>query len=60
VVANFYSYTVSVLLGNGNGTFGTRVDYGTGSGPRSVAIADLSGDGNCWSGNTMGSVAQQW
>jgi VCBS repeat protein len=48
--ANFGSYpnfgsTVSVLLGNGDGTFGPRSDYGTGSGPASVAIGDLNGDG---------------
>src|SRR6266850_113157 len=45
VVANFYSNTVSVLLGNGDGSFGAKVDYGTGGGPRSVAIGDVNGDG---------------
>ena len=44
-VANQYSTTVSVLLGNGDGTFGPRSDYGTGSDPGSVAIRDLNGDG---------------
>ncbi len=44
-VANASSNTVSVLLGNGNGTFGAKTDYGTGSYPYSVAIGDLSGDG---------------
>jgi hypothetical protein len=39
------SNTVSVLLGNGDGTFGARIGYGTGSGPSSVAIGDLNGDG---------------
>jgi len=34
-----------VLLGNGDGTFGTKSDYGTGSSPRSVAIGDLNADG---------------
>jgi hypothetical protein len=38
-------YTVSVLLGNGDGTFGAKTDFATGSGPHSVAIGDLSGDG---------------
>jgi FG-GAP-like repeat len=38
--------TVSVLLGNGNGTFQTHVDYGTGNGPNSVAVGDFNGDGN--------------
>ncbi len=47
-VANASSATVSVLLGNGNGTFAPRTDFvtgGTGSGPASVAIADLNADG---------------
>jgi hypothetical protein len=37
---------VSVLLGNGNGTFQTRVDYPVGEEPTSVAVADLNGDGH--------------
>jgi hypothetical protein len=37
--------TVSVLLGNGDGTFGTKTDFGTGLYPGSPAIADLNGDG---------------
>ena len=45
VVANYNSSTVSVLLGNGDGTFGPKTDYGTGSYPQSVAIGDLNGDG---------------
>jgi len=44
-VANINSITVSVLLGNGNGTFGTKTDFATGSAPLSVAIGDLNGDG---------------
>src|SRR5437879_6529689 len=43
--ANGGSNTVSVLLGNGDGSFGVRTDYGTGSNPYSVAIGDLNGDG---------------
>jgi hypothetical protein len=39
------STTVSVLLGNGNGTFGAKTDFGTGINPNSVAIADLNADG---------------
>src|SRR5258705_9568763 len=35
----------SVLLGNGDGTFVAKVDYGTGSYPVSVAVGDVSGDG---------------
>ena len=42
-VANYYSNTVSVLLGNGDGTFGAKTDFGTGSIPFSVAIGDLNG-----------------
>jgi hypothetical protein len=37
--------TVSVLLGNGDGTFGGKTDFGTGIGPLSVAIADFNADG---------------
>jgi hypothetical protein len=44
-VANFGSNTVSVLFGNGDGTFGARMDIGTGDGPYSVAIGDLNRDG---------------
>jgi hypothetical protein len=40
-----FSGTVSVLLGNGDGSFGVKTDYGTGSYPYSVAIGDLNGDG---------------
>jgi len=36
---------VSVLLGNGNGTFAAKRDYETGDTPRSVALGDLNGDG---------------
>jgi hypothetical protein len=39
--------TISVFLNNGNGTFATKTNYSTGtnSGPMSVAIGDLNGDG---------------
>jgi hypothetical protein len=37
--------SVSVLLGNGNGTFGPPANFAVGSNPRSVAVADLNGDG---------------
>src|SRR5215469_7949728 len=37
--------TVSVFLGNGDGTFQPRVDYSTGMQPLSVATADFNQDG---------------
>lgn len=37
--------TISVLLGNGNGTFATHVDYAAGGAPTSVAVGDCNGDG---------------
>ncbi len=37
--------TVSVLLGNGDGTFQPQVQYGTGNGAVSVAVGDFNGDG---------------
>lgn len=45
-VANNSDSTVSVLLGNANGTFNGAVNYATGSGPLSVAVGDLNSDGN--------------
>jgi len=39
------SGTVSVLLGNGDGSFAPKTDFGTGNYPQSVAIGDLNGDG---------------
>jgi hypothetical protein len=38
--------TVSVLLGNGDGTFQPQVPYGTGPSPSAVAIGDLNHDGH--------------
>ncbi len=46
VVANSGSNNVSVLLGNGNGTFQSAVNYATGSEPSAVAVADVNGDGH--------------
>jgi hypothetical protein len=46
--ANFGSparTTVSVLLGNGDGTFARPVDYPVGASARSVAVGDFTGDG---------------
>jgi hypothetical protein len=44
-VANESSHNVSILLGNGNGTFGAAVNNPAGSFPRSVADGDFNGDG---------------
>ena len=45
VLANFSSNTVSVLLGNGNATFQAQKTFSTGTGPLSVALSDVNGDG---------------
>jgi hypothetical protein len=37
--------SVSILLGNGDGTFQRHVDFATGTGPVSVAVADFNRDG---------------
>jgi hypothetical protein len=44
-VANANSNSVSVLLGNGDGSFAAKVDYTTGFFPESVAMGDLNRDG---------------
>ena len=44
VSANSSTDDVSVLLGNGDGTFQAATAFPTGSSPGSVAIADLDGD----------------
>ena len=36
---------MSVLLGNGDGTFQAQTTYATGAAPNSVAIGDVNGDG---------------
>src|SRR5207248_1503974 len=49
IAANFGGNSVSVLLGNGNGTFQSRRTFAVGASqtyPVSVAVADVSGDGN--------------
>ncbi len=48
MATNFTYYTngsVSVLLGNGDGTFQLKVDYGAGLSPFSLAVGDFNGDG---------------
>lgn len=45
VVADQGNNSVSVFLGNGDGTFQPRVDYATGNAPVYVAAADFNSDG---------------
>ena len=45
IAANDVDNTVSVLLGNGNGTFQPAADLRRRARPDSVAVADLTGDG---------------
>ena len=43
--ANTNSYDVSVLLGNGDGTFQPQIRFGAGMSPASLVTADFNGDG---------------
>jgi hypothetical protein len=40
-----FNGTVSVLLGNGDGSFQSALSFSAGSGPSSVAVGDFDGDG---------------
>jgi hypothetical protein len=44
-VTNYLDNTVSVLLGNGNGTFQARKTFATGTYPKALALGDVNGDG---------------
>jgi hypothetical protein len=44
-VTNAGSNTVSILLGNGDGSFRAAADYAVGSYPTSLVAADFNGDG---------------
>ena len=44
-VANDGSNDVSVLLGNGDGTFQPQVTYAVGTGPAALVAGDFTGDG---------------
>jgi uncharacterized repeat protein (TIGR01451 family) len=50
---------VTALLGNGNGAFGTAMDFAVGPAAQSVAVGDLNGDGipdiaaTGWAGNVI-------
>ena len=45
VTSNRGDNTVSVLLGNGDGTFEPEETFPTGTTPRTVAVGDFNGDG---------------
>jgi hypothetical protein len=46
IAVNFKSGTVSVEIGNGDGSYKPKQDYKTGIAPAAVAAADLDGDGS--------------
>ncbi len=46
VVANTQATSVSILLGNGNGTFLPQQEVTVGGAPRGVAVLDVDGDGD--------------
>jgi uncharacterized repeat protein (TIGR01451 family) len=61
-VANFGSNNVSILLGNGDGTFQPAVDFDAGLSPNSIAVGDFNGDGKMdlavfQAGNTSNATA---
>ena len=45
-VANIDTATVSILLGNGDGTFAPQQEVSVGSDPRGIAVLDVDGDGD--------------
>ncbi len=45
-VANISTTSVSILLGNGDGTFGPQQEITVGSQPRGIAVLDADGDGD--------------
>ena len=59
VTANTRDNTVSVFLGNGNGTFQAKQDFATGNSPRTVVAADVDNDGklDLVTADTSGSTA---
>jgi DNA-binding CsgD family transcriptional regulator len=45
-VANRNSMEISILLGNGDGTFQSPISYPTKGAPNSIAVGDFNGDGH--------------
>ncbi len=45
-VANISTASVSILLGNGDGTYGPQQEITVGSSPRGIAVLDADGDGD--------------
>ncbi len=45
-VANINDNTISVLLGNGNGSYAPQQTIGVGTTPRGIAVLDVDGDGD--------------
>lgn len=45
-VTDYNGLSVSVLLGNGDGTFGSPTSYSVGDHPYAVTLADVNGDGH--------------
>jgi hypothetical protein len=43
--ANYSDNTVSVLLGNGDGTFGAHTEFTTATSPQGIVVADFNSDG---------------
>ncbi|WPB82760.1 VCBS repeat-containing protein [Archangium violaceum] len=41
----YSSNAVGVLLGNGDGTLQSAINFATGTGPFNMAVGDLNGDG---------------
>ena len=44
-VADYGTNQFSILLGNGTGSLGPKTDFATGTGPISIALADMNADG---------------
>jgi autotransporter-associated beta strand protein len=43
-ITNFFGNDLSIRLGNGDGTFQGATNFGAGSGPQSIAVAELNND----------------